>query len=332
MIHLYSDYSSLNFQKLKNKSLLITGASGLIGINLLYSLKQIQKKYNIKIYVWIKNEYSIFESLYSDCTKIIGDITDYTIYENLPKFDYVIHSSGYGQPSKFLINKTKTIEINTTATIKLLNLLNKDGTFLFVSSSEVYNGLFKYEVSEDEIGNTDTQHPRAAYIQGKKCGEVICDAYREKGFNVKVARLSTAYGPGTKNGDKRVINTLIDKALLHEKIELMDNGDSLRTVCYISDAIEMLWNITLNGEGFIYNVGGIDTLTIRQIANKIGDIMKKIVILPMSNNALVGSPKIVNLSIDKYNKEFGVKKFVGIDDGLKNTIEWQKNIMDITNE
>jgi len=320
------DEFNISLSKLKDKTILITGASGLVGLHMLSSLKKSQKEYNLTIYTWTRNSVDMFNETFNNCTKIIGDITDTTTYQTLPKFDYIIHAAGYGQPLVFLADKIKTIEINTTVTIKLLDLLKEDGTFLFISSSEVYNGLFKFGLTEDEIGSTNSQHPRAAYIDAKKCGEVICDAYREKGRNVKVARLSIAYGPGTRLGDTRVINSLIDKGLNNDQIELMDDGSALRTFCYISDVVEMLWNITLNGKDFIYNVGGVDSLSIFDLASKIGLLLDKKVTRPMINNELVGNPRLVNLSIDKYIKEFGDKEFVSMDLGLANTIKWQKQL------
>ena len=320
------DEFNISFSNLRDKTILITGASGLVGLHMLSSLKKFQKEYNLTIYTWTRNSVDIFNEVFNNCTKVIGDITDITTYQTLPKFDYIIHAAGYGQPLVFLADKIKTIEINTTVTIKLLELLKEDGTFLFISSSEVYNGLFKFGLTEDEIGSTNSQHPRAAYIDAKKCGEVICDAYREKGRNVKVARLSIAYGPGTKLGDTRVINSLIDKGLNNDQIELMDDGSALRTFCYISDVVEMLWNITLNGKDFIYNVGGVDSLSIFDLASKIGLLLDKKVTRPMINNELVGNPRLVNLSIDKYIKEFGDKEFVSMDLGLANTIKWQKQL------
>ena len=320
------DEFNISFSNLRDKTILITGASGLVGLHMLSSLKKFQKEYNLTIYTWTRNSVDIFNEVFNNCTKVIGDITDITTYQTLPKFDYIIHAAGYGQPLVFLADKIKTIEINTTVTIKLLELLKEDGTFLFISSSEVYNGLFKFGLTEDEIGSTNSQHPRAAYIDAKKCGEVICDAYREKGRNVKVARLSIAYGPGTKLGDTRVINSLIDKGLNNDQIELMDDGSALRTFCYISDVVEMLWNITLNGKDFIYNVCGVDSLSIFDLATKIGLLLDKKVIRPIINNELVGNPRLVNLSIDKYIKEFGDKEFISMDLGLANTIKWQKQL------
>lgn len=322
---------NINFNKLRNKKVLITGASGLVGIHLLASLKEVQNELNITIYTWTKNENSFYKEIFENCTQIVCDITDINNYKDLPKFDFIIHAAGYGQPIKFLWDKIKTIEINTHVTIQLLELLKDDGIFLYISSSEVYNGLFKYGITEDEIGISDSIHPRASYIEAKKCGEVICNVYREKGKNVKIARLSTSFGPGTKYGDIRVVSSLIDKGLKNDTIELLDDGNSLRTLCYITDVIEMLFNIGLNSKEFIYNVGGIETISILELANKIGFILNKEVLTQKSDGELIGSPKLVNLSIDKYIREFNKNEFVSIDAGLLKTIEWQKTINNETN-
>jgi UDP-glucuronate decarboxylase len=177
---IYEDIKKINLDlsKMKDKSVLITGASGLIGIYLLAYIKSQQEKYNITIYTWTKNfPNKIFESLFEDCASIVGDITVKELYKNIPKIDYIIHCAGYGQPSVFLadeISQIKTIQINTIVTLWLLEKLKKNGTFIFMSSSEVYDGLDERKITEEQIGITNTNHPRACYIESKKCGETIC--------------------------------------------------------------------------------------------------------------------------------------------------------------
>ena len=321
---------NLDLSKLRDKSILITGASGLIGVYLLSCLKKFYKEYNIKISVLIKNNIEPeFESIFDLDSKyfnIIQDDISNINYHITVKFDYIIHAAGYGQPGKFLDNKIKTIQINTTHTIDLLNKLKDDGTFLFVSTSELYSGIDNLSVNEDNIGNTNTNHPRSCYIESKRCGESICHAYKEKGRNIKIARLSLAYGPGTKKGDHRVLNSLIEKAIKNDKIELMDQGKAIRTYCYITDVIEMFWNILLNSKDVIYNVGGISTITILDLAKNIGKEFNKDVLTPIISNELAGNPNVVNISIEKYITEFNKKKFISLDDGLRKTIQWQKNI------
>jgi UDP-glucuronate decarboxylase len=316
---------NINFNQLKNKSVLITGASGLVGVYLISCLSQLKKSHNIKIYAWVKNDINhLFSEIFEDCIIIKNDICDDKSFVDLPNFDYIIHSAGYAQPTKFLENKIKTITLNTTSTINLFNKLNKTGKFLFVSTSELYSGYESENIKEHEIGTTNTNHPRACYIEGKRCGESICYSYKDEGYDVKIVRLSLAYGPGTKLGDQRVMNSLIDKGLKNNTIELMDSGDSIRTYCYITNVIEMMWNVLLFGKEVLYNVGGDSKITILELANLIGENLNKQVSVPTTQNGLVGNPKIVNISIEKYINEFNLPNFKSINDGIKTTINWQK--------
>lgn len=316
------------------KNIIITGASGLIGINLLMSIKA----FALKIKDGDRPQVTavVFSGFPDHLRKAVdfkglsvkkGDIADPRFASSLPQADIIIHAAGYGQPGKFMQDKVKTVAINTSATISLLEKLKPDGRFLFISSSEVYSGLSNPPYKEDQIGTTDTRHPRSCYIEGKRCGEAICNIYFEKGLNIRSARLSLAFGPGTKPGDMRVLNSFIEKGL-NGKIELMDRGEAKRTYCYISDAVEIMWDILLSGKEPIYNVGGFSRTTIAGLAKKIGHALKTEVIIPKDGKRLKGAPDDVRLDMSKAAKEFGKLKgdFVDFDKGLARTIEWQKEL------
>lgn len=323
--------TNINFEKLQNRNILLTGASGLLGVHLVKCLKELNKKYNVKVYLWTKSNIPEYFVDFFDFDNIIinEDIVEGTNFDMLPAFDYILHCAGYGQPSKFLDEKIKTIQINTTATIRLFSKLKKGGTFLFLSSSEIYNGLDKYLINETEIGTSNTNDARSCYIESKRCGESICYAYSEKGYNVKIVRLSLAYGPGAKLNDKRVLNSLIEKGLYEDEICLLDSGDAIRTYCYVSDVVEMIWNILLHSKDIVYNVGGVSKLSILELANLIGLETDKHVKTPEHINSLKGSPKVVNIDINKYITEFNKTSFIPFDEGLKNTVYWQKHICNI---
>ena len=323
---------NIDFTPLKNKSVLITGASGLVGLYMVTCLKQVQKNLNIKITVWTnKGIPSYLLSLFENCEIISGDITDSTKFTDMQNFDCIIHAAGYGQPLKFIQNKIKTIKINTEATNHLLEHLNKDGRFLFISSSEVYNGIEYDSITEDMMGNTNTNHFRSCYIEGKKCGESICHAFVEGGYNIKIARLALAYGPGTRMDDERVFNTFIKKGLTEESIVLLDHGTAVRTYCYIADAVEMLWNICLHGKYVVYNVGGISRTSIYDLAATVGKSLKKEIILPEFQQPLAGNPKLVNISCARYTQEFNKNNFVHLNTGIDKTINWYKELLKYEN-
>lgn len=280
------------------KKLLITGAYGLVGSAI------------CKI---IDEHYSNIE--------VIKIKFDEHLYQN-DRYDYIIHAAGYGQPQLFSKEKLSCISINSFTTAVLFKYLKPNGKFLFVSTSEVYSGsLLPHK--ETDIGTTTPQHHRACYIEGKRCGEAICMAYKEQGFDVKIARLALAYGPRTKKHDTRVLNQFIEQALTTNKIKLMDDGSAKRTYCYVEDAAEMMLDILFKGTDVVYNVGGFSEISILDLAHNIA-LLTGANVIP-GDKKLEGSPDSVKLDMTKTLKEFP-RDFISLTDGLFNTIEYQKKL------
>jgi UDP-glucuronate decarboxylase len=325
IIDLESKKIKLNLNFLKTKKILITGATGLVG---LYMTSFLKKEKNSEITCWINNPIPEYlKGVFKNCKIIQHDITDQTFV--LPEqYDIIIHAAGYGQPLKFVKDKIKTIKINTEATSKLFNFLKKDGQFLFISSSEVYNGLELKKIKENLMGNTNSDHFRACYIEGKKCGEAICNAYAELGYHVKIARLSLAYGPGTKLNDERVFSTFIKKGLLNDKIDLIDGGEAIRTYCYIVDAVEMMLNVLFYGKHNIYNIGGSSITSILNLAKIVGNLLNKEVTTPNIGKPLQGNPQIVNIDCSRYIEEFNKTSYYDLEYGINKTIDWYKNLLE----
>ncbi len=317
-----------DFSGLKNKSVLITGASGLVGTYLLAGLANIpQKNRPKKIYAVCQSRpEKYWREIVTRvrATILQGNLCDDAFVRTLPKADMVLHASGYAQPGKFMADPLKTLKLNTAVTLKLLAKLRKNGKFLFISTSEVYSGLTRSPFKETDIGTTNTDHPRSCYIEGKRCGEAIVYAARGKGVEAKAARLSLAYGPGTRRDDKRALHSFINRALAEKKIEMMDSGEAMRTYCYVTDATQMMWCILLHGTDAVYNVGGTSRTSIAKLAKLIGKILNVPVIIPKAQKTALAAPEDVRLDLSKVRKEFGKKKFVSFEEGVKRTVAWQK--------
>lgn len=342
MLKIIQDESSqiannIDFSSLRGKRVLITGASGIVGVYMLSCLQEAKKKFNIDVFCWVNNDIEpIFQPLFDGCAIIKGDICDDDLLDavfsdlcehHLSGFDLIIHAAGYAQPNKFLENKVKTIQLNTTSTVKLFKMLNAGGSFIFMSTSEVYSGIDHDNIAENDIGTSSTDHPRSCYIEGKRCGEAICHAFHNEKTNVKIIRLSLAYGPGTKKNDQRVLNSLFQKAFENGRINLLDSGSSMRTYGYISDIIEMIWNISLFGKEIVYNVAGESRTTILDLAKQIASLTNVDLTAPQDDvSQLAGVPKNVNLSLQRYCSEFNKPNFLSLEDGLKKTMEWQRGI------
>ena len=318
----------VDVEKLNNKKIIITGASGMIGVNLIASLVYLKLYRNFNIHVlaivhsspenWFLGLLELGNFGYIKC-----ELTDVTIGNRLFDADIIIHAATYSQPSKFLDNDLETIQLNTSVTMNLMKSLKKNGKFLYLSTSEVYSGLDKETYTENDIGTTTPLHGRACYIESKRCGETICNAYYKKDVDVKIARICLVYGIGIKKNDTRALNAFIQNGLKDNYIELMDNGDAIRNYLYISDAVYMLWSILLHGKELIYNIGGDNETTIRDLAETIGKKLDLSPVIVPSSNTNIDAPKSVKLDMSKFHEEFGYdNQYVSLDNGIDKVIEW----------
>jgi UDP-glucuronate decarboxylase len=246
-----------------------------------------------------------------------GDVQIVKLGRGLPfalprSFDAIIHTEGYAQPIKFLADEIATIKVNTTRVMDLFKYLKDGGKFLYMSSSEVYNGTPPPQ-TEKMIGTTDPTHPRACYIESKRCGEAICMAYRRMGYDVKIARVSLTYGK-TRPDDTRALNHFVEQGKTG-KIILMDKGEAKRTYLYVEDGAKMLWDILLKGIHSVYNVGGISKTTIAELAQTIAKITNATV--EFGDKGLEGAPEDVGLDINQLLNEFGPREFTSLEDGIR---------------
>lgn len=314
---------------LKNKTVLITGASGLIGSNLVAYLDFLNqtRKLNIAILAVI---HSKREKWFSNSTHIRYFTKDLSI-EKISKelyFDYLIHCATYAQPKKFLEHPEETVRLNINTLFALLKLAQTNrAKMLYLSSAEVYGEVEKKNqpTKENYFGMVNTLADRSIYVESKRLAETICFSYRNK-VAIKLARVLIAYGPGLKYSDKRVISEFIKKCLEEGSITMMDQGGAIRTFCFISDAVEMLLNILLSGKELVYNVSGVDSISIRQLAQKIAHINNVELKNNIEKRVIGGTPSSVVVDNGRYCSEFGKQKFVSLNHGLSITSDWFKLI------
>lgn len=318
-------------------NILITGANGLIGGFLSDFFVYINKKYDLKINLYLTS-YSEVNNLKRIPNLVDEENINYFPWDcsekvntsNLPsKIDYCFFCSGYGQPSRFLEDSIKTCLINVVGVESILKHMNtQGGNFLFMSTSELYGDPPEQFVPTPESygGVYDISNNRASYNVSKCLGEVLCKEYGKSNVNTKVARVALTYGPGTLLGDKRVLQEFIFKAK-DGCIKMLDKGQSKRNYLYISDSVEIMLKIILDGESFIYNIGGdTEEVSIHDLAKKVASYFDAKVILgnDKKKESIKKAPNTVRLCMDKVRSEFTDfgSEITPLDVGLKNTIKW----------
>jgi len=242
------------------------------------------------------------------------------------KFDLIFFAAGYASPMKFTQESEETILTHSIGLVNSSKQLKKNGTLIYLSSSEIYNGE-KNHFSEHYSGNINYDNARAPYINGKKFGETYCKILNGKGFNVKILRISLTYGPGAKTQDTRVINELIMKAIKYKKINLIDNGSDKRKYLYINDCMEIMLKITKKSKFTTYNITGNSKTSILNLAQKISKKMKVKYTIPKEEKRLKDAPKIVNIDNSRVKNEFKKNKYYSMSYGLNTTISWYKTLL-----
>lgn len=318
--------TELNLESISSGSILVTGASGLMGSNFLSLFSKLAVEYSVGE-VHAVSRSGIFPKNISQLTNVkwhIGDLTDEKFVNSLPKVQTLINCAGYGQPIKFSKSKIETIKLNTSTIFALYEKIIEGGNFLNFSSSEIYAGSLTTFCKEENIGITQTSHPRAAYIESKRMLETILLSHpNENNIRLVALRLALAYGPGVKEDDDRVLNSFIRQALDTSSIKMKDSGSAMRTYCYVSDAIEMSLAALLLGKETIYNIGGISRVSILELAKLIGEITNANVIAGPDSPYLPDAPQDVRIDCSKVLSHLPNKKFVTLEEGIRNLVASQ---------
>lgn len=318
------------WRRLDGSSILITGASGLVGLNLLAALVGIRDRLGLELEIISVSKSGVLPGniLHGVGIKFFsGDLLNSKIAGSLPDADWIVHGATYGQPAKFTKDSFGTLMLNSEVTATLLKKCRH--RFLFLSSSEVYSGLPPARHKETEIGTTGPLHPRAAYIEAKRFGETLTlNGFR--GSQVaNIARLSLAYGPGARTDDQRVLNELILRGLKEGSVELRGGNEQVRSYLFAEDAVSYLLRILVLGTGEIYNVGGLESLTLGELAELIAaDLGLEHEFVPgVAGNAVVGAPNEVRIDMSKTRKLTGEFEHYPVELGLRATSSWYRDLV-----
>ncbi|WP_458456560.1 NAD-dependent epimerase/dehydratase family protein [Methanobrevibacter sp.] len=325
-------------RELYGKSIMITGASGMIGSYFVYTLMKLNEDYgaNIKIIPLVRNLNKLPEEIvHKDyVSPIVQDVTEKIRYDD--EINYIIHAASPASPK---IMKEKPVETNFANTMGTANTLtlakdkNVEG-YLFISSREIYGQPLDNQeyFKEDSFGFIDQLVPRNAYAEGKKAAENMCVGFnKEYGVNTKIVRLAHTYGPGMSIYDGRVQADFLKNLVNNEAILLKSDGSSIRTYTYISDAINAMFKIILKSADMVYNVSDErNEVSIRELAEIISKIPQKQLelVFDIDENDDKGyAPfKFGLLSSDKIRNELGWEAKYSVKEGFKRTYEFLKLI------
>ena len=260
--------SAARLKKLAGGSILITGACGFIGSDLVdplaYCNDTLFAANKCKIYGadnFVVGSHARMQHLKDrfDVETWQWDITSQI--NSPPHVDWLINCASIASPAVYRDRPLDTMRVNAIGTWNMLELaeLSRVKGMLQLSSSEVYGDASAIPTPETFVGAVPPLGPRSSYDVSKLFGETLAMLHASANrVPVKIARPFNIYGPGHQS-DGRIIPEIMSAIREDREFAIHGDGSATRSYCYVSDAVVQLLAILIDGiPGEAYNVGSLD--------------------------------------------------------------------------
>lgn len=326
---------------LEDKTIMVTGASGLIGSSVVDILIHYNEIHNSKINILalgrsqtkMKERFGkYFFSDYFNFFYYDASALDFSLDLSC---DYIIHAASNAFPDSIMREPVETMLSNFVGTFNLLNYARGHNVnkLLFVSSSEIYGKKDDYKpYLEGEYGYIDSLNIRNSYSIGKRAAETLCVSF-EKEYGVKsvLVRPGHIYGPTASSFDNRISSMWAYSVAKGEDIVMKSDGSQLRSYCYCLDCASAIFKVLLKGESCnAYNISNPESiLTIKDMAlllSSLGNV-NLIQSVAIDREKKCYNP-MVNSSLDSSKlQELGWNGIFSAEKGFRHTIFILKDII-----
>lgn len=327
------------FEKLKNSTFFITGASGLVGSALIDVLRYLNEyhNYQIKIYGVFSSEKSLY-ARFPDYNNISNF---YPVIQNIMDkikcdvyADFVVHAASNTHPKLYAEVPVETMLLNFLGTNNVLEYARKNSSSksIFISTLEVYGENEQKELySETDYGYIDITAPRSCYPESKRAAETLCCSYsQEYNMDVMIARLGYIYGPTVKLSSSKADVQFLNKVLHNEDIILKSSGLQRRSYCYVMDVVAaLLFMLCSAQKGEAYNIanpkGNVCLKDVAQTLARLGNVNVRFEI--PSDVEKQGYSTVSNSTLDSSKlMQLGWKPKFSLEEGLSHTLQIKRDM------
>jgi UDP-glucose 4-epimerase len=295
---------------------LVTGGSGFIGSHVVDKLRARGHEpviYDLRPSPWHTDPAHPVDT-------VLGSITDREALERaLHSCDAVAHLAAVADVNDVHAEPEDAERVNARGTVAVLEAARRAGVkrIVYASTIWVYSDCEPEEVNETTL----LPPPSHLYTSTKLAGELYCKAYQELyGIDYTILRFGIPYGPRAR--EAAVIPAFVNKALAGDPLTLAGDGLQSRKFVYVEDLADGvacgLDDVAVNR---IYNLASDETVTIKQIAETIKELMGdvEIVYTPARPGDFGG--KIV--SSERAEKELGWTAATPFSEGVRRYIGWR---------
>lgn len=337
----YAAALPFSWDKLKDKKIMISGASGMIGSFLIDVIMYRNRQFgdNCTVIALGRNIDKL-KDRFAYCL----DAGTFVFREhdiNMPlckeadEVNYIFHAASNTHPVAYANDPIGTVTTNIIGLYNLLNYAAEHQTerFVFPSSVEIYgeNRGDTKKFTEDYCGYIDCNTLRSGYPESKRAGESLCQAFiKQKGLDIVIPRLSRTYGPSMLQSDTKAISQFIKKGAMGEDIVLKSEGNQFYSYSYVADAVSGILAALFYGKcGEAYNIADEESdITLKDLAKLIADYSGKKVVFELPDKAESAGYSTATTALMDSGKldKLGWKAKFDIKSGIERTIDILRNI------
>jgi len=308
----------------------VTGATGLVGIWLVRQLVEAGAQVVCPVRDWVPQSDLLHSPLNESAVLVRGDIQDQSFMERVLgeyEIETVIHLAAQTIVGIANRNPISTFESNIQGTWTLLEACRRSPLvrqIVVASSDKAYGDQEKLPYTEE--APLQGRHP---YDVSKSCADLITHTYAETyGLPAVITRCGNFYGGGDLNWN-RIVPGTIRSILRSMPPVIRSDGKNIRDYFYVEDgaaaymllAEQLAAHPELKGQSF--NFSNEEQMTVLDLTQRILALMGSD-LKPEIRNETTNEIRHQYLSAAKARNVLGWKPLFGLDEGLKNTIEWYR--------
>ncbi len=321
--------SESDIELLRDKTFVLTGATGMIGKELVDALLYANSRgANINIVAIGRSLVRAHERFGDPLPESLHfyeqDIA--TDYPPLPRVDYIIPLASNTHPLAYSAHPIETMTTNIVGAIRALDCAARTGALvLYPSSVEVYGNTTEGAFSEETTGSLNLSTARACYTESKRACEALCQSYaEERGVRVKIARLCRVFGPTMLPTDSKASSQFLRAAISGADIVIKSEGQQFFSYIYTADAVSAMLHIMLHGEqGKAYNIANNEcNVRLRDFAEECARVAGRRVVVSLPNDTEQKGYSIATRAVldNKRLLDLGWKPRYNFADAIRRTI------------
>ncbi len=295
---------------------LVTGGSGFIGSHVVDKLRARGHEpviYDLRPSPWHTDPAQPVDT-------VLGSITDREALERaLHSCDAVAHLAAVADVNDVHAEPEDAERVNARGTVAVLEAARRAGVkrIVYASTIWVYSDCEPEEVDEDTL----LPPPSHLYTSTKLAGELYCKAYQELyGIDYTILRFGIPYGPRAR--EAAVIPAFVNKALNGDPLTLAGDGSQSRKFVYVEDLADgVALGVSDVAVNRVYNLASDETVTIKQIAETIKELMGDVEIVHTPARPGDFGGKIV--SSERAKRELGWTAATPFPAGVRKYVDWR---------